>query len=164
MSAKLPTLRFQAAVSRHPWDDYPYHVITLPEEVVAQLPKKGRLRADLTVGPVTFNCGLLSEGKEGGLYIMVSKKLLGEMEVKVGEEVAMKLRLVPYDRVDVPEELEAAIDAVPGARALWDAVTPGKKRGHIAALNRAVRPETKLRRAKEIVESLFPLGGPSIMH
>ena len=48
-----------------------------------------------------------------------------------------------------PPDLRAALDAVPAARSHWDAFPRSAKRGILAWIQAAVRPETRVRRIAE---------------
>ena len=50
-----------------------------------------------------------------------------------------------------PDDLAAALDAVPSARAGWDEFPPSARKGGIAAVDSARRPETRAARIAKIV-------------
>ncbi|AEE47681.1 hypothetical protein Celf_3572 [Cellulomonas fimi ATCC 484] len=50
----------------------------------------------------------------------------------------------------VPPDLEAALDALPGARAHWDAFPPSARRLHLLRVVEVRRPETRAARVAEI--------------
>jgi len=56
------------------------------------------------------------------------------------------------DRFELPAELDAALDAAPGARANWDAYPPGVKRTLLSAIVLAKRPETRARKIAQAAE------------
>jgi uncharacterized protein YdeI (YjbR/CyaY-like superfamily) len=61
------------------------------------------------------------------------------------------------DQVDaliVPDDLQAALDAAPGAREAFDALKPSAKKQHLWAVHSAKRPETRSRRIIEVVRAL----------
>ncbi|MGE3856514.1 MAG: YdeI family protein [Dehalococcoidia bacterium] len=60
--------------------------------------------------------------------------------------------LTSIDLDAVPEELAAAFAAQPEARRNWDAFPPSIRRGHLAWIVMAKRPETRARRIERIVE------------
>jgi uncharacterized protein YdeI (YjbR/CyaY-like superfamily) len=56
--------------------------------------------------------------------------------------------------VEVPDDLAAALDAAPGARAAWEKLAPSHKKAHVTAVESAKAPETRHRRIAKAVESL----------
>ena len=59
----------------------------------------------------------------------------------------------PVDRLEIPAELEVALDARPGARASWNAWPAGAKRQVLASIVLARRPETRLRRIEQAADA-----------
>lgn len=55
------------------------------------------------------------------------------------------------ERGEAPEDLEAALDAVPAARAHWDAFPPSARKAISQWVIQAKRPETRARRIAETV-------------
>ena len=58
------------------------------------------------------------------------------------------------ERVEVPEDLAVALDAHPGARSAFDALSFSKQRERAFAVASAKRPETRERRVAKIIEEL----------
>jgi uncharacterized protein YdeI (YjbR/CyaY-like superfamily) len=59
-----------------------------------------------------------------------------------------------YDEIDAmvePDDLRAALDASPGARANWDAFPPSARRAILGWISQARRSETRARRVTETV-------------
>lgn len=55
------------------------------------------------------------------------------------------------ERLEVPEDLAEALDAVPDARAFFDAMPPGARKQHLWFVISAKRPETRATRVARIV-------------
>lgn len=53
------------------------------------------------------------------------------------------------EALEVPDDLAAALDAVPGAREHWDASRPSTRKAVLAGLARAKRPATRQRRVAD---------------
>jgi len=151
--------RFEASITRRSWNDYSFMLVDIPAKLVAQLPGKGYHRVAATLGAIELKCALTPDG-DGGYYILVSKKLHQRLGVGIGETFPAEFTLEARDAVDIPAELEAALAAMPEAVPYWEELTPGRKRGFAHMINTAVRPETRERRAREILKSLLPLRGP----
>jgi Uncharacterized protein conserved in bacteria len=58
------------------------------------------------------------------------------------------------ERLEVPDDLAAALAATPGARQEWDALTPGTRRAELTTLALAKRPETRARHVQRIASGL----------
>lgn len=58
------------------------------------------------------------------------------------------------DALEPPDELVAALTAVPGARAAFEALTPSLRKQFIYQVDSAKRSETRARRAEQIAQSL----------
>ena len=59
------------------------------------------------------------------------------------------MRLEAADSLVVPEDLQAALDARPGAEAVWAIYPPSLRRDVLAKLALAKRPETRAKRVEE---------------
>jgi uncharacterized protein YdeI (YjbR/CyaY-like superfamily) len=58
------------------------------------------------------------------------------------------------EALEVPSDLAAALDAAPGARPAYDALTPSAKKAVLASVLLAKRPETRARRITAAVHEL----------
>jgi uncharacterized protein YdeI (YjbR/CyaY-like superfamily) len=57
------------------------------------------------------------------------------------------------ERLEVPEDLAAALNAVPAARTYFDRLPPGACKQHLWFVMSAKRPETRAARIAKIVEA-----------
>ena len=60
----------------------------------------------------------------------------------------------PKAELTVPQDLQAAIDAAPSARATWDAFSPSCQREYVEWVTEAKRDETRSKRLNQTVEWL----------
>ena len=91
---------------------------------------KARLERLLGAGMVT----------DRGLKAIAVAKANGSWEV-----------LDPVERLEVPDDLAAALDAVPEAREFFDSMPPGARKQHLWFVVSAKRPETRAARIQRIV-------------
>lgn len=56
--------------------------------------------------------------------------------------------------VEVPDDLAAALEATPGARAAFDALSPSARKAHVTNVESAKAPETRQRRVEAIIAKL----------
>lgn len=88
-------------------------------------------------------------------FLMVGKHLLKEAGLRPGEQTTLTLMADPDpDRIDIPEELEVALQLEPGAWDKWQALTPGMQRSYIVYINQAKRSETKVNRSIDFARKL----------
>ena len=90
----------------------------------------------------------------GRWYLLVSKKAMKAAGVSLGDDVEVRFRIADQEAVDVPHDLERALEADAVALARWYALTPGKKRGLAFRVAQAKRPETRAKRTAEVLEAL----------
>ena len=75
----------------------------------------------------------------------------GQRAIDVAKANGSWALLDAVERGEVPEELAAALDAVPAARAYFDNMPPSARRQHVWLVVSAKRPETRERRVATIV-------------
>jgi len=91
----------------------------------------------------------------GRLLVSVSAEIRSKAGVKGGETHEVELVLDDQPRVvEAPQDLRAALDADPAARAAWDKLAPSHKKAHVTAIEGAKAPETRLRRVQKAIEML----------
>lgn len=76
----------------------------------------------------------------------------GEAAVRVAQQNGSWSLLDDVERLVVPEDLAAALAAVPGAREAWEARSPSSRRMALTWLVQAKRSETRERRVAAIVQ------------
>lgn len=166
MPAKKPMknaaeFAFDSVVTSYKHDKFCYSVIHLPPETVASLPGAGRtrLRAAATINGIDTKCAIMPGG-DATMYIFASKDLQKRIGAGHGQAVRVRFTLEPTDAVAMPEELAAALQKDAEARSLWDALTPGKRRGFAFRVSSAKTSATRAKRVEEVLDSLRPLRFP----
>ncbi len=127
--------------------------IEVPPEIVASLGAGRRPAVKVTIGGHTYESTVAPRGDR--YLIPVSAENRERAGVSAGDEIDVTLELDAEPRtVAVPDDLAAALveDAV-AARA-FDALTPGRRRWAVQAVESAKRPETRARRVAATVEAL----------
>jgi hypothetical protein len=155
---------FEAPIERHGigtgrvvW----YRVLFLPERLAAELPfdKHPRLRVEGEIAEVPVSGAFIPSG-DGRRYFIVSPAVLKTAEVAVGDTVEMRFRVDDQDRVDLPDALARALAAHPGARARFEALSPGARRGLTHRVGSAKTDATRLKRVEEVLAELLGLKDP----
>lgn len=147
---------FEAAIAEHDVGSkrYMYKVVWLPDEIADQLPLDSfpRLRVTAEVGDVPLNASLTPV--RGRWYILLSKKVLTQMGADVGHVVDVRFSIADQTGVDVPDLLRAALEGDARVAKLWDALSPGKKRGLAYRVSSAKTETTQRKRVAEVFEIL----------
>lgn len=135
-----------------------YTAIFLPPALAAELPFDGRprLRATGEVGDLAFSAAW--QPSRGRWYMMLSKKLLRDSELAVGDVVKVRFRVEPPDSVDESTDIARAIAADRALTAAWAALTPGRRRGWTHRVGSAKGAATRAKRVVELIGALS--GGP----
>lgn len=144
---------FEGAVVHHDLGGMIYAAIFLPDDLAAELPFDGpRLRATGEVNDVAFAAAW--QPSRGRWYMMLSKKLLRDAGLTVGDVAEVRFRVEPTDQVDAHPDIERALDADDALRRAWDALTPGKRRGWTHRVGSAKTAPTRLKRLAELTTAL----------
>jgi Bacteriocin-protection, YdeI or OmpD-Associated len=142
----------ESAICLHPVGSYHYTVIYLDPELHVTLPLKAhpRLRIEADVSGVPVKGAWQPAG--GRWYLMLPKVALRKAGLKVGSRVAVAFKVIAQDDVDVPPELQAALDAKPSLAKAWAALTAGQQRGLAHTVSSAQRPETRKARLQKVLQ------------
>jgi len=92
----------------------------------------------------------------GGVYLIgVSAENRAQAHVKGGDEVDVDLELDTAPReVEVPPELQAALDADPAAKVTFDRLSYSNKSWHALQVTGTTNPATRARRLEKSVAAL----------
>ncbi|GAB5449646.1 YdeI/OmpD-associated family protein [Gymnodinialimonas sp.] len=132
-----------------------YKVLFMPPQFEAELPFKTypRLRVEGEIADVPVRGAWMPVG-DGRRYFIVSPAIKANTGADVGDVVEMRFRIDDQDFVEVPEALDAAIEADAHAKEQWEKLTAGKKRmftNHVAS---AKTPPTQARRVSEALTAI----------
>ncbi|QKT08131.1 DUF1905 domain-containing protein [Gordonia sp. X0973] len=131
----------------------PATALTLTDGQVDDLGGGKRAAVVVTVGNRSAR---LRVAPMGGVYLIgLSKAARAELGVDIGDEVTATVALDTAEReVDLPDDLAAALDGVPGARAAFDALSYTKRKEAARGVVEAKRPETRQRRIDTVLAAL----------
>ena len=107
----------------------------------------------------TFNGTPVSRGiirnRHGERFLYLSRDLLRDIGAGAGDTVEVEVRPDPApERVDLGEELAAALEQDEEAAARWATFTPGLQRSMASYVTSAKRVETRIKRALELARKL----------
>ena len=130
--------------------------IAVPLDVPAVF---GRVRAPVrvTVGDHTWRSTVMRYGAD--YMLPLSRANREAAGVQAGDAVTVALASDEAPRtVEVPDDLAAALDAAPGARAAFDGRSFSHRREWVEWVTEAKRPDTRERRVRGVVEQVLERG------
>ncbi|HEX7149760.1 MAG TPA: YdeI/OmpD-associated family protein [Actinomycetota bacterium] len=127
--------------------------IQVPEDVVATLGSGKRPAVTVTVNGYRYRSTVASMG--GVSMVSLSAEHRAGAGVAGGDEVEVDLELDTAPReVTVPDDLAAALDAEPAARATFDGLSYSNRSWHVLQVTGAKTEDTRRRRIARSVETL----------
>jgi Bacteriocin-protection, YdeI or OmpD-Associated len=130
------------------------HVIIVPEEVAKLFRQpKGAVRIVCSIkGQAEFPCALNPRGKD--YVIMASLILIRQHNLLPAVPFPVSIRIDLNNGLLLPEELEEVLEQDDWGKQLFEAMLPGRKRGLIYYIRTAKSPDTRIKRALDIIERL----------
>ena len=131
----------------------PATAIELTDEQVEALGGGKRAAVVVRIGERTARLRLAVMG--GRNLIGMSKAARAELGVEIGDEVDATIALDADERaVELPGDLEAALDAEPQVRAAFDALAPSRRKEVVRSVLDAKKAETREKRIASAVDGL----------
>src|SRR5215207_4560805 len=127
--------------------------IEVPDEVMEALGSGKRPAVTVTVNGYSYRSSVATVA--GRSMVGLSAEHRAGAGVAGGDEVEVDLELDTAPReVAVPDDLAAALDAEPAARATFEALSYSNKSWHVLQVTRAKTEETRRRRIARSVDAL----------
>jgi hypothetical protein len=127
--------------------------LAVPDEVVEKLGHGKRPPVRVTINGHTYPSTVARMG--GRFLVPVSAENRGLAGVAAGDELDVTLMLDAGPReITVPDDLAAALAAVPGARERFDALATSHRKEHVRSVEDAKKPETRARRVDAVVHAV----------
>lgn len=129
----------------------------VPPAVVESLGTSKRPAVTVTINDYTYRTTI---ARMGGVFLIpVSAENRIGAGIAAGETIEVDITLDTAPRtVEVPADLAAALDAAPGARTAFDALSVTTKREHARAVEGAKAAATRDRRIAKIISTLTAQG------
>ena len=125
----------------------------VPAEAVAALGSGKQPLVRVTLGGHAYRSKVAVRG--GAFLVPLSAENRAAAGLAAGDEVAVTLALDTEPReVAVPDDLAAALDGAPAARAAFDALSYSRRRWFVEDVERAKQPETRRRRVDKAIAAL----------
>ncbi len=107
----------------------------------------------VALGGYAYRSTVGSMGGEAMLPLSTEHRAAAGVRAGDGVEVRLELDDQPREVV-VPEDLAAALDAEPAARAYFDGLSPSARRHHVTQVEGAKPPEMRARRVERSLAAL----------
>ena len=145
---------FTTPIVHHMVGTYKYTVVFLAAELHDELPLDTypRLRVSGEVGGQPFEGAW--QPVRGRWYLMLSKGLLRNGGMEIGDEVEVRFLVEDQDAVSVPTALRRALREESAAEAAWQELTAGKQRALAHRVASAKTEPTRMRRVAEVIAAL----------
>jgi len=125
----------------------------IPDEFVAGLGGGGRPKVVVTINDYEFRSSIAKMG--GEYWLGVSADRRAAANVAAGDVLDLDVVLDTRERtIDVPEDLAAALERDPAAKAFWDGLSFSNKRFHVDQITGAKTEATRERRVARSVQTL----------
>ena len=132
--------------------------ISIPFDVLDAFGKRGRVPVCGTINGTPYRSSIFRMG-DAPYFMVVNRKLREQAGVAAGQTVTVVMERDDLPRtVDVPADLDAALESTPGARDAWSNLSFTHQREHVEAILEAKRPETRARRIEKTLEHLASRG------
>ena len=148
-------IAFRGRIETLDWGRSSYTILRLPEEVAVWLAAEGARRVEGEMNEHPVNLAPTRAPVLADTFLWTGKSLLDRIGLAPGDEVEVRLRKAPDDEVDMPDDLAAALRAA-DATHLWEALTPGRRRGMLYQVGTA---KTQGTRDKRIAKLVGDIGG-----
>ena len=125
----------------------------IPDEAVAELGGGGRPKVVVTVNGHEYRSSIARMGGEYWLGLSADRRAAAG--VAAGDVLDLDIVLDTGERtVDVPEDLAAALEREPAAKAFFDGLSYSNKRYHVEQVTGAKTEATRERRVAKAVRTL----------
>ncbi|MBX2873125.1 MAG: DUF1905 domain-containing protein [Saprospiraceae bacterium] len=147
-------MKLQTTLRKFESDLWGYHIPIPTEIAVTFIDDSGRRVLCTLNGQRPIHCALMPDG-QGGFFINVNKELRKELNLKLGDSVAVELKKDKSKYgMPVPEELEALFEVDEEGNALFHQLTAGKQRSLIYLIGKPKRSDTRLQKAIVVLDYL----------
>jgi hypothetical protein len=125
----------------------------IPDEAVAELGGGGRPKVVVTVNGYEYRSSIARMG--GEYWLGLSSDRRAAAQVAAGDVLDLDIVLDTQERtIDVPEDLAAALEREPAAKAFFDGLSFSNKRYHVEQITGARTEATRERRVAKAVQVL----------
>ena len=128
--------------------------IEVPPEVVESFNAGKRVAVVVTIGDYSYRSTVAPY--RGPYMISLSAENRAGAGIGHGDTITVTLEHDTAPRtVEVPADLQAALDASPEGQAAWSALAFSHQKAHVAAVEQAKTAETRARRVSGVLDALL---------
>jgi hypothetical protein len=127
--------------------------IPVPPEAITALGSGKRPKVTVTLNGYTYRTTVAPYGEVFMLPLAAEHRTAASVQANDRVEVTLALDTQPRT-VDVPDDLAAALAAVPGAQESFDKLAWSHRKEHVRAVIEAKKPETRERRIAAVVAAV----------
>ncbi len=156
MSTIASTIRFTATLYRPAGaaKSEGWTFLNLPKDASEKLPSRSMTSVEGTFNGFPFQATLEPDG-QGGHWLRVSEKLRGAAGVEVGDSFTLEIAPVTVEpEPEVPDDVQAALEASPKALATWSDTTAIARRDWIYWIISGKKAETRMKRIEVAIDKL----------
>jgi len=132
-----------------------YNVVILPDWCAAELPfdtyPRLRIIGEVADHPIRGAWNPVGDGRK---YFILSSKFLKGAGLRLGDLAEVRFNIDDQDFVELPPELESALENDTALAEIWNALTAGKKRFFCHQISSAKQQATRDRRLQAVVDEL----------
>lgn len=125
----------------------------VPDAVVDGLGGGGHPQVAVTVDGFTYRSSIARMGERYMVGMSTDRRAAAGVTVGDTYEVEIELDTAPRE-VELPDDLGAALDGDPVAKAFWDTLSYSKQQWHVLQVTGAKKPETRAKRVAASVAML----------
>ena len=127
--------------------------IEVPADVVAALGAGKRAPVVVNVNGYEYRSTVAPMG--GKFLLPFSAQRRKESGIKGGDAIDVEITVDTAPRtVEVPDDLQAALDASPAAAAAWEKLSYSQRKAHVTSVRGAKAAETRARRIAKVTATL----------
>ena len=135
-------------------DGYMKHYVPIPDDIADEYAVAGVTHVEGPLGDCAFR-RILHERPDGTRCLKFGMTWLKQAGLQVDQQVIVQLTPDPDpDRVEVPDEIAAALARDARLEQAWEALAPSRRKMLGYEIDRAKKPETRQRRADAILNEL----------
>jgi bacteriocin resistance YdeI/OmpD-like protein/uncharacterized protein DUF1905 len=151
LSASMPSVRFQATLSRIDQAT----IVRLPGESSARLPSRGQVAVLGTINGLEFRTVLEPDGSFGH-WMRIDPKVQKGAGIKSGDIATFEMRVVKeWPEPKLPKDFEAALNAAPNEiQTVWKDITPMARWEWVRWVNATRNPDTRRRRVEVSISKM----------
>lgn len=151
MMTMMEVMQFKATLTREPGSSATF--VMIPYDIQEIWGTRARVPVKGTINGHSFRSSIAPYG--GVHYLGINRNLREAAGVKAGDVVDIELERDLEPRVlEVPADLQSALDTNPAARIRWQKLTFTHQREYVEAIEEAKKTETRARRIQSTIDAL----------